>query len=93
MLKISFVIFIDLFLHAHIAGSNRQNHIVINTRQGMYISRFRISLKLGENCTLKMRGIGNWIPESATGPLLIRKRNRPLQNGVFGCLSGMDFFL
>ena len=25
-------------------------------------------------CSLMIRGIGNWIPESATGPLSLRKR-------------------
>ena len=38
-------------------------------------------------CTLKIKGIGNWTPELATGPLSIRKRNQPLQNHTFSRLS------
>jgi hypothetical protein len=48
-----------------------------------------LAIFLGESaiseyiCTLKIRRISNWIPESAIGPLLLRKGNWPLQNCHF----------
>ena len=40
---------------------------------------------------IKIRGIGNWIPESATGPLLIRKISESDKIATFSFLSDIFF--
>ena len=40
-------------------------------------------------CTLKIRGIGNWNPELATGPLLLRKISENDKIATFSHLSGV----
>ena len=39
-------------------------------------------------CTLKIRGISNWFPELATGPLLLRKISENDKITTFSRLSG-----
>ena len=75
-------------IHQHTASKKGVRLQNSSTKKGYSINQkgflplWTISIDLAV-CTLKIRGIGNWIPESATSCLLIRKRNQPLQNSHF----------